>query len=1037
MAVAGNPIQQGQKFGTIATADPKAQLEQQKQLFQPYNFTQGFSDAWAESIVVQPFTNHRNLRTTLEAATGRVKKDTGWNPMPEIQKLGLEYEPFVEDFLNTKNSEDFLAVKLNVDSRLKRAKRQQSAQVDGSQGYLLGTIFDPAEVAFAIGTYAAGVTGVPTLGLMLGANRLNKTKRLSSTMGAGFTEAQMYAGTDIAVRHIFEQGYSMEDAYLTMGTAGILGAGLGGLGGTAQNLQIKGQLRTKEAFVAQVERDFKLEKPEGFSNTLEDRMELVRNKLNELTPEELDNYFSNYSLDPQSPKKMQARSVGAAAFDGLDGTKAGEFLNKWGLVGRIFEWNPVMPVLRSRSSQARSVLSRLMEHNIPLTTEILGESATPQGAVSTRIQNRMGVTVGASEKHTGAYKKYRRRMIETGMEPLTKEQFNKLTFQTILTNKADNVPAEILEAADAWRNMTKQYKEDALEVGLIKRGNESESYAPVYYDKSAITANPDGFTKAMRAALASGRANVKAKLAKMGDDYKPTKAESEMAALKDSEIEGVAERYTQSIITDSELPPTDSDALNATSKKFKGRELALDYSQLSGFIDTDIENVMSRYSRSIVPDIEVTREFGSLDMADVLEEVEASFGDNLDAAGLKEKELVLENIKFLRDVVRNRDEYSMTTSVGVRNAIKAANAFAFVTTMGMFAVNTIVEAAMPAVIHGTKRAYGPLFKDMRNNFKAMKLSSRDAKALGIAVDVHTGNRMMSVMSGNSTTPLAATKFETQVDKMTASFANLFGVTYLTDIMRTYSMMVNNNSFADNMQKVADFKADSETTRRFASLGLGQDQARIVINEMNKHGEWVTDYNYAPNTDKWSPDARRIYEAALLKAVNNEIMMPNAGDMPKMAQTPAGKVIFFLRSYQFAVGNRVLNRMVNSPSAHTSRGLMYLLGAGALTHLAYEQIMGREIESTDELLYGAINRSGILGVGWEMNNIMDKSFGIGLGDGDRFQSLTNPLEQLGGVTVQRVGDVADFATNPTESKALGLIPAQNYVGLEMMMRVLEE
>lgn len=868
-----------------------------------------------------------------------------------------------------------------------------------------------------------------------GGNPVDAAKRTARHAGiATAVSSGAASGLDVFGQYMANPDYSSKDAVMTLGMGALLGLGGGALAHTI------GELRAQKLALAQ--KDF---------------TGMMRNKLNSLKGHGEDpdvksfngimgaiakagrplSHWGEHLGDPEDVLDLSPKSVGAAAVASTDPIE----IYRVGNVARYFRrLNPILDTLAGGSNSAKRIMSNLYDHNLLTTSDLKGEPLAPGGSVYSRVRVEMGRLADFQTQMDDLYRAFQKQQLNQKAEPMSRAEFEREVWRgTWNANRTDNV--FVKKGVNAFRKqITQKSLKDAQEVGLLK-GGAGEDYSPVIYNRITIRNDTQGFADAVRRATIEGYNNFKAK-------YPGKAAKLEFNPNKDTDaLNRFVGEYTQFWAHNTDQ--TIEDMADAGTGRLRKRTyMPLQYNLLENYMENEASEVAARYMRAITPDIELMRKFGSVDLNNEIQMVKNEYGDLIKDANSEaaknalaaERDRILKNLDFSVKAIRNRDPYSMMTSEGVRTAIKAIGLWTFSRAMGKFAINAVAESSMPLLVHGFDRTYGVLMKDFHNNFANLKLARTQALRAGIAVDKALSDRMTSFIDGANTATTQA-GLERNIDRMFGGAAKLFGMPLINDTFRSIGVLYGNAMFGEDIPILAQLgktgaKPTQKMIREYANLGIGQNEARMIAMEMEKHGEWVDNGNFfTPNTDKWHDEAARLYNGALMKSVDNVFLIPQAGDMPKFAQTPWGKPLFFLRSYTFAATHRLALAGVQRANKDMAQGVAGVLAMGMLSNALYQAASGRPQPEGLNVVYGALDRAGVLGMFWEANNLADRTVGVGLGNGDQMKNFSNPIVQLGGANAFTLADTADFIEHPSMDSAFKLMPGSNWLPMEAAKRSL--
>jgi hypothetical protein len=225
-----------------------------------------------------------------------------------------------------------------------------------------------------------------------------------------------------------------------------------------------------------------------------------------------------------------------------------------------------------------------------------------------------------------------------------------------------------------------------------------------------------------------------------------------------------------------------------------------------------------------------------------------------------------------------------------------------------------------------------------------------------------------------------------------------------------------------------------------------------VKEFKAHGDkgdvWL------PNSHQWTNrEAAQIFETAVVADVDRVIVTPGAGDRPLWMHSQGGKLIGQFKSFAFAASNRVLLSGLQQRDMAALNGLFMSVALGGVAYGLREYSAGRQVSRKPEkLIVESIDRSGVTGFLFDVNNIIEKStrgsIGVsaltGGGTMSRYTSrgllgsLLGPTADLIDDSARVTGALTSGDINDADVRAMRkLIPYQNLFYIRRMLNELEE
>lgn len=765
-------------------------------------------------------------------------------------------------------------------------------------------------------------------------------------------------------------------------------------------------------------------------STLEQRRDILRNAMENAKMDLKDLRPNDYQIFSDTEEKVILSGTMRLATKDLDS----EIISSLGVAPAFKRLSPIFYGMQARSPAARQMTASLWESNL-LKRSNFADVKTELAASTeiTNIQGRAAELMQKNQEHYAEYLKHRQELGDTNV--ITFQEFKRRVSLSKLTGQKSDL-FEVNMAVRSADNYFKFMEQEALDSTLLRNPQLRENFLPIRYLKDKIKAEPFAFKRKLNNTFVASRDIAKKRIeAAEAKGQKVPKMVRDTANIADSELDKLVDSYFDSI-TGNKFAQLDAseEMLAGAAGTFKGRAFDLDYAGLADFIDLDIDSVAFSYSRNVAPDIALYRRFKSVDLKEQKRQIADEYDILISEAKQSqkaqlelEKKRILENIDFSVKALRNRTDFNLETSEMVRTGVKLANSLAFMRFMGMFLIATIPELALPAVNNGFAKTWGRAMRDFKGLAQEIKLSKDQATVLNIATDGKMATRMNALTDATMLRG-GETGFEQKLDKAQAFFANMFGMPLVNDTMRTASLVFNRSILRDDMQTLLDGKLSRQRAAELANLGIDKDMAKKFLQQLKKHGETDENGIFFDNSEAWPRSIARQWEGTLLKAVNNDVLMPTAGNLPKLAQTPAGKIVTFLRTYTMAATERIMAANAQRLSPQRAQAISGFIAMGLLSHISYETIKGREVnwDNPEELINGAIYRSGILGLGYDIADLSNRIY--------ENPEISNIARNIGGASGANIIDTAEFATSPTGYEAKKIAPAQNFVGFEVIRRI---
>jgi hypothetical protein len=485
------------------------------------------------------------------------------------------------------------------------------------------------------------------------------------------------------------------------------------------------------------------------------------------------------------------------------------------------------------------------------------------------------------------------------------------------------------------------------------------------------------------------------------------------------------------------------------------------------FLESDIQEIAGIYGRTMAGDVELTRAFGSADMAAQIDEIVANYRELKDAAGAeatgksalaalpddlasayegpvtrdkvlefldKSERADLDDIKATRDLVRGT--YKAAENASTMGGIaRNLGAFNYLRLMGGVVLANLTETVRPAMVVGWKPYLAEGIGPLMTNLKAVKMSVADAQQFGVATERWGQNRLIDV--GEIGDPLRrGTPFDRMAGNLVNTASRWSGLVYFTDAMKGISSVLVQNRIINSI-------LDGKNDRLISFLEISPANAERIAEQFRLHGQTSGNTRIA-NLDRWTDgEALRAYGAAVRKDVNSIIVTKAAGDVPLFANEPMGKILLQFRSYMLASHQKVLLRGLQESKTNFLSGMMGMTVVGMMAAYLRAWRGGderrrkfEEAASNPGYLIGeGLDLSGIFAIPFEAANTTEKLLkgvssdlaGTGM-EGVSLNPIKTPL-LLGGKLINPdaslQGSSTRFANVDPEGALLG--PSANLLG----------
>jgi len=499
----------------------------------------------------------------------------------------------------------------------------------------------------------------------------------------------------------------------------------------------------------------------------------------------------------------------------------------------------------------------------------------------------------------------------------------------------------------------------------------------------------------------------------------------------------------------------------------RARSFEIPDHMVEDFLESDVEAVGRFYTRTVGTDIQLLKEFESLDLAKEIEEItanaEALRGATSDPikrkAIMKQFRQDVEDLRAMRDRLRGTYGLPDDPYRTVSRIYRTAKQWAYLTMLGGVFLSQLPDIARPIMTEGVERTFRaglvPLFK--KNAF--IKLSRKEAGKAGTALDMELGTRALAFAEiGDIFGHRTAFERSLTTSSGIFSIANLLNPwnamikgwvgTIVSDRILEQAMKVRRHRLQLRAANLEVEKVSSKIQRnergKLGRSGLDDDDLEAIAIQFERYGQTEEGVRL-PNTELWDSEglaALARFRNALGADVDRIIVTPGVADRPLWASTELGSVVAQFKSFAMSANNRVLMAALQERDMAALQGTAMLIGMGAVVDSLKRAQFGddRDQEFGEQLL-GAVDRSGILGYFTDANRALETmtDYRVGLGpliNGARpyDASFRSKLGTIAGPTGSMFANIMDIMGDTlsgemdrfTARKIRSLIPLQNHL-----------
>ncbi len=863
----------------------------------------------------------------------RGERDDSFNVWEDIK--GTEYEPEFERFADVFNANDSASLKAQIDMERQDKRVLEASGWTGLALSAAASILDPTIL-------------IPGGAAVRGTRIGYSTGKSAASVGTGAA-----AGT--AVQEGFLQSTqdtrTGEETAIAIGGSAIIGGALGALAS---------KVFTKAEW-GDVTRRLEQELAEDIVNPA-DAAELIVRK---------------------------AQSGGAAAVDdlvaslddlGVGGPKAAKALAN---VTSGLKINPGVQTMLSPSQATRNIYNNLVDNPIYTKMNMEGKTVGPSTENLVK-QYQRGALASWLRDREKLFKEARK-----AGQNLTRLEFNERVGRALRRNDLDPNSDFVSKAAQSAREkINGPLLNEAQGVKLLGEDvkvTTADTYFHRMYNHARMEAEEGRFKKIATDWLRTefDRAMAEGFDSKAPDFVSKDDMDDYIGEIADNIFDNITGRGSDDV--PEWLIPTRRGPL-------KERTFRIPDDLIEDFLEDDAEAVMRRYVRTMAAEVELTRKFGRADMQEQIAEIRADYKElraELAAKELPKKDHAkqveklrksenrdVENIEAFRDLIRGTYRSAEENSVAGK-LTRGLLAWNYMRLLGGVTLTSMADLMRMPAVHGIRATMTEGLPNLVKVIRNTSLAANEAKELGAVTEMVLQTRLASLAEIND--PYArGSAYERMLSNATNTFSKFTGLSYWNDATKAINAIMTQNRIIRNSAVGSYDKLNKSERSYMAFLGIDEDMARRINSEIKSHGTKDGSALVA-NTHKWEDQvARRTYAAALNKDVDRTIVTKGVADQPLWTRTNPGKLVAQFKSFMLASHQRVL---IAGLQERPHRFAEMVVGGTVLgMMIAYLKFIERGdteranalLENPGQWITDGLDRTGILGLPFEISNLADKA-----------------------------------------------------------------
>lgn len=695
--------------------------------------------------------------------------------------------------------------------------------------------------------------------------------------------------------------------------------------------------------------------------------------------------------------------------------------------------SPRMAVQNFESQEGARIASRMFGTSVKTVGNIEGVAGKEAASFSEITQEIRDQTVGKIEQN------FNKDFVSKRFGRIATDADYEIVHRALHDEKVDISKLDPLQRHYYdWQQAFYKEKAEQLAKDKVPYFNERHNYgAPVIFSKEKVSAKIDDFKKIAFDGMKRVRDGAQEQINKVKKeikdlelrikDYPDPRDNAWMRAAIERKAGHLEELFDIARASDQDLAEDASIAANkiATgifydelllgpavvnkSRFFKERHVnPLDYMD---FLEHDPKVLASKYTDSVAPHMAFAKAFPEYRNIQAMAEDLKSriLGDNKlqpdKAAAEAEKAVALVTRAWNSETGIELSQ--KVTELGAAAPwVSAMNDAMYMTQMGGQVLASLVEPVGITLHHGLKGGahYGKVAAALAKDPALREASKKELNYMGIAIEA-AKNKLLQDQIGYE---IMERQLGNKISRVFRKGALLMGRANLSTSWDTMTRGVlavaQSGLMKERLLKFS--KLSKEELADLAFLGIDKKNVKAITEQLKLHGKDERGI-FLANIENWTDQAAKdAWIRAIRKDSRRTSVQADTGDVPFLFRTPLGKLFTKYKTWSVAASQKLLIQAAQNPKG-SAAGVAAMVSAGTLLDVILQASQGKEFSTDpDELLWGGINRSGILGVLPEAGGsfLLNRLAGVQSGGG-RFYQYQDVPGLVFGATGNFLQDVA--------------------------------
>ena len=728
-------------------------------------------------------------------------------------------------------------------------------------------------------------------------------------------------------------------------------------------------------------------------------------------------------------------------------------------------YSPLSPTVRGQvmsQSESRELYSQIFGRTLQTEADYMPMAPTDEQSIVNNVVKLNNISKAEINALAKAAEKYK-----ASGNILDDDAFRAALEK--ISNPKDSLDdgSPLSELAKSMLKFGKRFADEAKDMDDF---NFRERFFPSMYSPAKILENYNDFVKDLNKIIKDAHKSIQSKITrlknkikKMEDDlakvddpllkYRKTKVEDELARLKlaalktPEQLEDDARAWAEMFLDGNftEGVSLDSYAVKNIPSHFKER--VFDQKRMLKYLEANPFKVYATYARDVTPHIASHKTLGVSTPDAFVENYKMKMTKkitDLEATGKDASKLRNEMKKTIEDISSGWSDITGATSMNLAssgalgknffNISKALKNFTAETGLSSSIFSMLPEFGAIMIIHAMKgqKEFVRNMTSLGKSAKALQMKKADAKHFSYGMSFAAYKQMANVLSDEfldygirgGGVSAAASKSMSFVNHW-AQYGN--GQMPVTGWIRDTIRASQQGIFRESLDMLAKGRLSEKRAADLKFLGISQDDAKHIMEQVKKYGESDKDGAFRFATENWEDRYLADKVDMMLLRDNRRISLdPQVGDVPHIFRVAGIELLFQFKSWAVTAGHTYGIASIQRMDAQNLMGVTGFFGWAGLSYMMAEVAKGNEPPTDfDEIMYAAVTNSGFLGVLPDygghalMNTLFDlESGGARFVEGKEFTDYFAPpvagkLNSVAGLT-----EPLRDAINPNEEVEIG-------------------